>query len=81
MSDKKRDNFADIGLDVGMHTDFDPVKAYFKCSPWFGKRMPTQNWGNLLSELHVPHEQCLTGISGVFSAFFNQCLSIFIRGS
>ena len=64
-----------------MPTDSDPVKAYFKCSRWFGKRMPTQNWGNLLSELHVPHEQCLTGISDVFSAFFNQYLSIFIRGS
>ena len=23
------------------------------------KRTPSQNWGNLLSELHVPHRQCL----------------------
>ena len=32
------------------------------------KRTPSQNWGNLLSELHVPHKQCLTGISNAFSA-------------
>ena len=25
------------------------------------KQTPSQNWGNLLSELHVPHRQCLTG--------------------
>ena len=32
--------------------------------------MPSQNWGNLLSELHVPHKQCLTDISNAFSASF-----------
>ena len=32
------------------------------------KRTPSQNWGNLLSELHVPHRQCLTGISNAFSS-------------
>ena len=34
------------------------------------KRTPSQNWGNLLSELHVPHKQCLTGISNAFYASF-----------
>ena len=32
------------------------------------KRTPSQNWGNLLSELHVPHRQCLAGISNAFFA-------------
>ena len=34
------------------------------------QRTPSQNWGNLLSELHVSHEQCLISISDAFSAFF-----------
>ena len=34
------------------------------------KQTPSQNWGNLLSELPVPHKQCLTGISNAFSASF-----------
>ena len=34
------------------------------------KWTPSQNWGNLLSELHVPHRQCLAGISHAFSASF-----------
>ena len=29
----------------------------------------TTSWGNLLSDLHIPHEQCLIGISDAFSAF------------
>ena len=44
------------------------------------KRTPSQNrqWGNLLSELPVPHKQCLTGISGAFSASFTSTdLAIF----
>ena len=41
------------------------------------KRTPAQKWGNLLSELHVPHEQCLTGISDAFSGFF--CFFVFYR--
>ena len=34
------------------------------------KRTPSQNWGNLLSELHVSPTQCLTGIFDAFSASF-----------
>ena len=34
------------------------------------KQTPLQNWGNPLSELHVPHRQCLAGISNAFSASF-----------
>ena len=34
------------------------------------KWTPSQNWRNLLSELQVPHKQCLTGISNAFSASF-----------
>ena len=34
------------------------------------KQTPSQNWGNLLSELHVSHKQCLAGISNAFSASF-----------
>ena len=30
------------------------------------KRTPSQNWGNLLPELHVPHRQCLAGLSNAF---------------
>ena len=44
-----------------------------KRSHWFGKRHKTDAFtklGNLLSELHVPHKQCLTGISDAFSASF-----------
>ena len=33
--------------------------------------------GNLLSELHVPHKQCLTGISNAFSAFVFDCCCCF----
>ena len=40
------------------------------------KRTPSQNWGNLLSELHVPHKQCLTGIADAFSAFSASFTSI-----
>ena len=34
------------------------------------KQTPLQNRGNLLSELHVPHKQCLTDVSNAFSASF-----------
>ena len=47
------------------HVSSDHVGLAYSAKP-----MPLQNWGNLLSELHVPHEQCLTGISDAFSAFF-----------
>ena len=43
------------------------------------KRTPSQNWGNLLSELHVPHRQCLTGISNAFSASFTSIWPSFPR--
>ena len=43
------------------------------------KRTPSQNWGNLLSELHVPHRQCLTGISNSFSASFTSIWPSFRR--
>ena len=43
------------------------------------KRTPSQNWGNLLSELHVPHKQCLTSISNAFSASFTCIWSSFLR--
>ena len=34
------------------------------------KQTPSQNWGNLLSELHVPHKQCLASISDALSDSF-----------
>ena len=34
------------------------------------KLTPSQKWGNLLCELHVPHRQCLASISNAFSASF-----------
>ena len=43
------------------------------------KRTPSQNWRNLLSELHVPHKQCLTGISDAFSASFTSIWPSFPR--
>ena len=43
------------------------------------KRTPSQNWGNLLSELHVPHRQCLAGISNAFSASFTSIWPSFPR--
>ena len=58
-SNKKKDNFADIGLAVGTPAGFAPAKAYFKLSRWFGKRHKTDAFkklGNLLSELHVPRK-------------------------
>ena len=42
------------------------------------KRTPSQNWGNLLSELHVPNRQCLTGISNSFSASFTSIWPSFL---
>ena len=44
------------------------------------KRTPSQNGGNLLSELQVPHEQCLTGISDAISAFFSRHPFVFVTG-
>ena len=43
------------------------------------KRTPSQNWGNQLSELHVPHRQCLAGISNAFSASFTSIWPSFPR--
>ena len=43
------------------------------------KRTPSQNWGNLLSELHVPHRQSLAGISDAFSAAFSSIWPSFPR--
>ena len=43
------------------------------------KRTPSQNWGNLLSVLHVPHTQCLAGISNPFSASFTGIWTSFPR--
>ena len=40
------------------------------------KRTPSQNWGNLLSELQVPHEHCVTGISDAF--FFSFLLLLLL---
>ena len=56
---------------------FAPTKECFKRSRWFGKRHKTDAFtklGNLLSELHVPHKQCLTGISDAFSASFTSSI-------
>ena len=64
-SNKKRCNFADTGLAVGTPADFASTKECFKRSLWFGKRHKTDAFtklGNLQSELHVPHRQCLAGI-------------------
>ena len=43
------------------------------------KQTPSQNWGNLLSELHVPHKQCLTSISDAFSASFTSIWPAFLQ--
>ena len=43
------------------------------------KWTPSHNWGNLLSELHGPHKQCLTGISNAFSASFTNIWPSFLR--
>ena len=43
------------------------------------KRTPSQNWRNLLSELHVPHRQCLAGISNAFSVSFTNIWPSFPR--
>ena len=43
------------------------------------KRTPSQNRGNLLSELHVPHRQCFAGISNAFSASFTSIWPSFPR--
>ena len=69
LTDKKNYSiFADIGLAVGMPADFDPTNLQRHVNGT--KLTPSQNCGNLLLELHVSHEQCLTGISDAFSAFF-----------
>ena len=52
------------GDSMDVWRSFNPTKAFFKWLRWFGK-------GHLLSELHVPHEQCLTG----FFCFFYQHLA------
>ena len=60
----------------------DPTKACFKRSRWFGKRHKTDAFtklGNLLSELRVPHKQCLIGISDAFSASFTSIWPSFPR--
>ena len=43
------------------------------------KRTPSQNWGTLLSEMHVPLQQCLNGISNTFSASFTSIWPSFPR--
>ena len=43
------------------------------------KRTPSQNWGNLLSELHVPHRQRLAVISNAFSSSFTSIWPSFPR--
>ena len=43
------------------------------------KQMPSQNWGNLLSELHVSHRHCLAGIFNAFSASFTSIWLSFLR--
>ena len=52
--------------------DFDPTKGHntytharTQTRANSTKLTPSQNWRNLLSELHAPHEQCLTGISDI----------------
>ena len=52
-----------IKLAVGTPACFDLTKSFFKRLHWFGKRHKTDVFtrlGLLLSELHVPHGQCLT---------------------
>ena len=62
---------------------FAPTKECFKHSLWFvkndTKRTPSQNWGDILSELHVLHRQCLAGISDAFSASFTSIWPSFPR--
>ena len=53
---KEIDNFADIGLAVGTPAGFAPRHVSSVCVGLANgtKRTPSQNWENLLSELHVP---------------------------
>ena len=69
-SNKKRYNFVVIGLAVWTPAGFTGrnVSSVRVGLANGTKRTPSQNWGNLLPELHVPHKQCLTGIFSAFSA-------------
>ena len=80
-SNKKRYSFADIGLAVRTPAGFAPTKECFvRVGLANGtKRMPSQHWINLLSELHVSHKQCLAGISNAFSASFTSIWPFFPR--
>ena len=88
---KKGCNSTNIGLAVGTPAGFEPRKACFKRSRWFGKQHKTDAFTKLVvsgsgaSELHVPHEQCMTSISEAVSAFskfiFCRCPSMFVTGS
>ena len=88
---KKGCNSTNIGLAVGTPAGFEPRKAYFKRSRWFGKQHKTDAFTKLVvsgsgpSELHVPHEQCMTSISEAVSAFskfiFYRCPPMFVTGS
>ena len=66
-SNIKRYNFADIGLTLLQRRHVSSVRVGLANGT---KRTPSQNCSRfLLSELHVPHKQCLTGISNAaFSA-------------
>ena len=64
---------------MGTPAGFAPTKECFKRSPWFGKRHKTDAFtklGNILSELHVPHRQCLTGISDAFSGHLTRGFTV-----
>ena len=73
---KERYNFADIGLALLQRMNVSSVRVGLANGT---KRTPSQNWGNLLSELPVPHKQCLTGISNAFSTSFTSILPSFPR--
>ena len=67
---------------MGTLAGFAPAKACFKLSRWFSKRHKTDAFiklGKLLSELHVPHKQYLTGVSDAFSASFTRIWPSFPR--
>ena len=76
---------------MGTPAGFEPRKACFKRSCWFVKQHKTDAFTKLVvsgsgaSELHVPHEQCMTSISEAVSAFskfiFYRYPSIFVTGS
>ena len=77
-SNKKRCNFADTGLAMALLQRWHVSSVRVSLANGT-KRTPSQNWGNLLLQLHVPHRQCLASISNAFSASFTSTWPSFSR--